>query len=241
MKKGILALVLLFVPSIAGAQIRQVRSSSSSGGAQAINFTLGGFQLKGLDSRVNDDVLANDLINDQPLLFNVRDFNGVTVGGEYLLRVIPHVEVGAGVGYYQHTVPSVYANVTHSSGDEIVQDLKLRTLPVSFTARFVAFDRDAAIQPYVGAGIVAIKWRYSETGEFVASDNSIFSAVYSAKGTAVGPTVLAGVRAPIGAALIGGEIRWQSAQGTGLLNQGFLGDKIDLGGWTENFTFGWRF
>lgn len=241
MRKGMLALVLVLVPSIAGAQIRQVNSSSSSGGSQVINFTLGGFQLRGLDSRVSDDVLVDDLVNDQPLLFNVSDFNSVTVGGEYLLRVMPHVEAGAGVGFYQHTVPSVYANLTHSNGDEIMQDLKLRTVPVSFTARFLPFDRDAAIQPYVGVGLVAIRWHYSETGEFVFSDNSIQSAIYSANGTAVGPTVLAGVRAPIGAALIGGEVRWQRAQGSGLLNQGFLGDKIDLGGWTENFTLGWRF
>jgi hypothetical protein len=241
MKKGILALVLLFVPSIAGAQVRQVRSSSSSGGSQTINFTLGFFGLKSLDSRVTDDVLAADLLNDQPLLFNVSDFNGAMVGGEYLLRVVPHVEAGAGVGYFQHTVPSVYANVTHSSGDEIMQDLKLRMVPVSFTARFLPFDRDAAIQPYVGAGVVAIKWRYSESGEFVDAASDIFSQVYVANGTAVGPTVLAGVRAPIGPALIGGEFRWQRAEGKGLLNQGFLGDKIDLGGWTGNFTFGWRF
>jgi outer membrane protein W len=135
----------------------------------------------------------------------------------------------------------VYANVTHSNGDEIMQDLKLRTVPVSFTARFLPFDRDAAIQPYVGAGIVAIKWHYSEAGEFVAADSSIFPQVYVANGTAVGPTVLAGVRAPLGAAVIGGDVRRQRAQRTGLLNQQFLGDKNDLGGWTENFTFGFRF
>jgi hypothetical protein len=241
MTKGMWALVLLRVPSIASAQIRQVSSSSSSDGAQTINFTLGFFGLKALDSRVADDVIADDLLNDQPLLFDVSDFNGVMVGGEYLLRVVPHIEAGAGVGFYQHTVHSVYANLTHSNGDEIMQDLKLRTVPVSFTARFLPLSEDAAIQPYVGAGIVAIKWRYSETGEFVFSDNAIQSAVYVDKGTAVGPTVLAGVRAPIGSGVIGGEFRWQKAEGTGLLNQGFLGDKIDLGGWTGNFTFGWRF
>ncbi|HEY3884665.1 MAG TPA: hypothetical protein VGL62_05620 [Vicinamibacterales bacterium] len=239
---GVLAAVAgLLTPAVASAQIRQVSSSSSGGGAQTINFTIGYFALKGLDSRVSDDVLFNDLQSDQPLLFNVSDFNSVIVGGEYLLRVVPHVEVGAGASFYQRTVPSVYADLTHSDNTEIAQNLTLRTVPVSFTARFLPLGSDAAVQPYVGAGVVAIRWRYVETGEFVDVNNSIFSARYEDNGTAVGPTVLAGVRVPFGAALAGAEVRWQRAQGSGLLSQGFLGDKIDLGGWTTNFTLGWRF
>ena len=241
MSKGMFALALLLVPSLASAQIRQVGSSSSSEAAQTINFTIGYFGLKSLDSRVTDDVLVNDLQNNQPLLFNVSDFNGATFGGEYLLRITSIIEAGAGVGYYQRTVPSVYANLTHSSGDEITQDLKLRTIPVSFTARYLPLGRNSAIEPYVGAGVVAIRWRYSESGDFVDASNNIFPAVYVAKGTAVGPVVLGGVRIPMGPALIGGEFRWQKAEGTGLRSQQFLGDKIDLGGWTGNFTFGWRF
>lgn len=241
MTKGMFALALLLVPSMASAQIHQVSSSSSSGDSQTINFTIGYFGLKSLDSRVSDDVLLNDLQNSQPLLFNVSDFNGATFGGEYLLRVTPFIEAGAGVSFYQRTVPSVYANLTQPSGDEITQDLKLRTIPVSFTARFLPLGRNSTIEPYIGGGLVAIRWRYSETGDFVDANNNIFPAVYVANGTAIGPTILGGVRVPMGAALVGGEFRWQKAVGTGLLSQGFLGDKIDLGGWMGNFTFGWRF
>ncbi|MGH9411243.1 MAG: hypothetical protein ACRD1V_17545, partial [Vicinamibacterales bacterium] len=236
----------LLTPAIASAQIRQVSSSSSGEGAQTINFTIGYFALKGLDSRVSDDVLFNDLQSDEPLLLvpcgcsdSISDFNSVITGGEYLLRVVPHVEVGAGVSFYQRTVPSVYANLTHPDNSDITQDLKLRAVPVTFTARFLPLANDAAIQPYVGVGVVAIRWRYSETGDFVDANNSIFSARYVDTGTAVGPTVLAGVRAPFGGAVAGAEVRWQRAQGSGLLSQGFLGDKIDLGGWTTNFTLGW--
>ena len=50
-------------------------------------------------------------------------------------------EAGVGVGYYQRTVPSVYANVTHADQSEIAQDLKMRTIPVSFTARFLPLGR----------------------------------------------------------------------------------------------------
>ena len=44
-----------------------------------LNFSLGYFALKGLDSRVDDDVLLNELQNGEPLLFEVKDFNNVDV------------------------------------------------------------------------------------------------------------------------------------------------------------------
>ena len=47
------------------------------------------------------------------------------------------------------------------------------------------------------AALVAIRYRYSEVGEFVADNRDIFPARYIADGTAVGPTVLAGLRAPV--------------------------------------------
>jgi opacity protein-like surface antigen len=233
-------LATLCVPAAASAQIRQV-SSSSSGSKQTINFTIGYFALKGLDSRVDDDVLLNELQSDQPLLFEVKDFNSALVGGEYLLGIGSNFEAGVGVGYSQRTVNSVYAHLTHADNTEIQQELKLRQVPVTFTGRFLLLPRGSAVEPYVGAGIVAIRYRYTEAGEFVADDRSIFPARYEAKGTAVGPTVLAGLRAPVGSLSVGGEVRWQKAQANHLLDDGFIGDKFDLGGWTGNFTLGFRF
>jgi opacity protein-like surface antigen len=232
-------LATLLAPAAATAQIRQV--SSSAGGTQTVNFSIGYFALKGLDSRVDDDVLLNELQNAQPLVFEIKDFNSATFGGEYLVGVGSHVEAGVGVGYSQRTVPSVYRNLTHADNTEIQQELKLRQIPVSFTGRLLLLPRGSAVEPYIGAGIVAIRWRYSETGEFVAEDNSIFPARFIADGTAAGPIVLGGIRAPIGNWTVGGEARWQRVEASKLLDQGFLGDKLDLGGWTANFTFGVRF
>ena len=232
-------LATLCAPAAASAQIRQV--SSSSDGKQTVNFTIGYFALKGLDSRVEDDVLLNELQSAQPLLFEVKDFNSALFGGEYLFGVSSNVEAGIGIGFSQRTVPSVYGKLTHADSSEIEQELKLRQIPVTFTGRVLLRPRGSAVEPYIGAGIVAIRWRYSETGEFVADDRSIFPARYIAEGTAVGPTVLAGLRAPVGNWAFGGEVRWQKAQGTKLLDEGFIGDKFDLGGWTGNFTFGVRF
>jgi hypothetical protein len=230
---------MVLVPGIASAQIVQVHSGPSDA-RQTFNVNFGYFMLKGLDSRVEGDVLLNDLQNGEPLLFEVNDFNGFTFGGEYLFAVNRYLEAGAGVNYYQRTVPSVFANVTHDSGAEIAQDLKLRTVPMPFTVRFLPIGR-GSVEPYIGAGFVVIPWKYSEVGEFVDFDGTIFPARYVSDGTAVGPTILGGVRGVTGAFAIGGEVRWQKAEADGLLDAGFLGDKLDLGGWTTNFTFGFRF
>jgi opacity protein-like surface antigen len=230
---------MLWAPAAASAQIRQV--STSSDGRQAVNFTIGYFALKPIDARVSGDVLLNDLQSAQPLLFQVKDFNSALFGAEYLVGLGSHVEAGVGVGFSQRTVPSVYAKLTHADTTEIQQELKLRQIPVTFTGRLLLLPRGSAVEPYVGAGIAAIRWRYSESGEFVADNRDIFPAIFVTQGTAVGPTVLAGLRAPVGHWAVGGEVRWQKAEGTKLPRPQFTGDKFDLGGWTANFTFGVRF
>ena len=62
---------------------------------------------------------------------------------------------------------SIYEFVTRPDGTEIEQDLKLRIVPLTATLKFVPTGRDAKFQPYIGAGIAALIWNYSETGEFV--------------------------------------------------------------------------
>ena len=237
----IFALVILLAPAAASAQIRQV-STSSSGGNSAVNFTIGYFALKGLESRVDEDVLLNNLQNQHPLLFEVKDFNSVLVGAEYLAGLGRHFEAGVGVGFSQRTAPSVYADLTRPGDVEIEQELKLRQIPVTFSGRVLLLPRGSSVEPYIGAGLVAIRYRYSEVGDFIAPDLTIFPERYVAEGVATGPTVLAGLRAPVGNWTVGGEVRWQKAEAKKLRDQAdFLGDRLDLGGWTANFTFGVRF
>ena len=240
MKNVLMALVLLLAPAAASAQIQQVGSSSSTG-SSTVNFHIGYFFLKGLESRVEEDVLLNNLQNQHPLFFEVEDFNSVTFGAEYLLGLGSHFEAGVGVGYSQRTVPSIYENLTRPGGAEIEQELKLKQVPVSFTGRFLLLPRGSSVEPYIGGGIVAIRYRYSEVGDFVDDFGDIFPARYVADGVAVGPTILGGIRAPISNWTVGGEVRWQKAEGKDLFEEGFLGDKLDLGGWHANFTFGIRF
>jgi len=242
MKNVLLALVILLAPAGASAQIRQVGSSSASADAKStVNFSIGYFMLKGLESRVEDDVLLNNLQNAHPLLFEINDFNSATFGAEYLYGIGSHFEAGVGVGYTQRTVPTIYEDLVRPGDVEIEQELKLKQVPVTFTGRVLLLPRGSAAEPYVGAGLVAIRYRYSEVGDFVDANGDVFPERYVAEGVAVGPTVFGGVRGVVDRYTVGGEVRWQKAEGTGLFEKGFLGDKLDLGGWNVNFTFGFRF
>jgi outer membrane protein W len=228
---------------------------SSAQAQQRLNLQLGYFTVRGESARANSgnpptgtDVLIADLSDTEPLTFNVKDFNGVHVGGEWLVGLGNWLDAGVGVGYYARTVPSFYTNLQDPSGADITQDLRLRIVPITATVRFLPLGHDASIQPYVGAGVGILIWRYSESGQFVdLSDYSIYRASYVGTGTNVGPVVMGGVNIPVGRTFaFGGEIRYQRAEGkltSYLVNSqtGFLGDRIDLGGLTFQANFQVKF
>lgn len=221
-----LALVLAMVPASASAQ-------------QSLNLYLGGFVPRSEDARSPNDVLVNNL---DFLDFYLSDFGGVTVGGEWLIGLGDKFEGGLGVGISSRTVPSVYLDFTNSDGSEIEQDLKLRIVPFTATFRFLPLGRRDAIEPYIGAGVGVLAFRYSESGQFVDSrDNTIFRETYVGSGTATGPVILGGVRVPIGSGAVGGEIRYQAAEGALPTDQGFAGSVIDLGGFSYLLTLKFRF
>jgi opacity protein-like surface antigen len=234
---GVLTAAVVFSAAPAEAQIVRVGTTADS--RQSFGFTLGYFKVKGDDSRVDGDVIFN---NHGSLIFDTDEFNGFTFGGEYLFALTDYIELGAGISYYEGSTPSIY-QFTDDDGFEIAQELKLRQIPMSATARFLPLGRRGSVQPYIGAGITAINWRYSETGDFVDFEDLVFPGKFVASGTAVGPVILGGVRFPVSDMwTIGGEFRWHKADGdTGGINEGFLGDKIDLGGTTYNFTVHFRF
>ena len=194
---------------------------------QAISLSLGGFAVTGEDARVDGDVLFE---NRDILAFDINDFNTGSVGLDWLLPVGDFLEVGAGVGFTSRTVPSVYDEFVNRDGSEIAQDLKLRIVPMSVTARLLPFGRSRAVQPYIGGGLGILNYRYSEVGEFVDfTDRSVFSDRFVASGTALGPVALAGIRFPLGDTFsLGGEVRYQKAEAD--LSEDFLGSKLDLGG-----------
>jgi hypothetical protein len=227
--KGVLAAVMLLGATAAGAQDL---------GKQTVNFTLGYFTPLGYDARDDDDVL---LANSTFLLFDLDEFNGASVGGEWLFPLARHIEGGIGVSYSSQTVPSVYADFVDPDGTEIDQDLRLRLTPLAFTVRVVPVSPRSPIQPYFGGGVGLISWQYREQGEFVDfnAGREIFTERFEESGTNAGPIVLGGIRFAGDAFSTGFEIRYQHASGD--LGLDFAAPKIDLGGWTYNFTAGIRF
>jgi hypothetical protein len=210
---------------------------------QSLNLYVGGFVVDGEDSRARENGVSNDvLVNNLDFLaFDIKDFNGATVGGEYLIGVGDFIDAGLGIGFYKRTVPSVYLDFVNANGSEIEQDLKLRIVPLTATFRFLPLSRQSPIQPYIGAGIGVFSYRYTETGDFIFPGDVVDRGNFVGSGWATGPVVLGGVRFPVGTWDIGGEIRWQDAEGDLPADQLFSGDKIDLGGWTYAATFNIHF
>ncbi|MBI4262779.1 MAG: hypothetical protein HY657_00235 [Acidobacteria bacterium] len=208
---------------------------------QTLNFSLGYFTVRGEDARVERDILN---ANRNFLVFDITDFNGAAVGGEWLVPLGQFFEAGAGIGFSRRTVPSVYAEFVDSDGSEIEQDLRLRLIPIAFTIRVLPLGRSSAVQPYVGGGLGILAWRYSESGEFIDPQRVIFRERYVASGNETGPVALGGIRFGGDSVSAGVEARYHSAEadlGTRFASSTLREPRIDLGGWTYQFTVGVRF
>lgn len=214
-----------------------------SGAAQAqdavIGGNIGGFLVRNEESRDRTDILRQNL---SFLEFDLADFNGATIGGDFAISLGSFIEVGAGINYYQRTVPTVYSDFVDSDGTEIDSDLKFRNIPLTLTAKVFPLTRDAGVQPYIGGGVQFNRWRYTEVGEFLDFDNGdIFRDSFTDDGLEIGPVILAGIRFPVGSsALLGGEWRYSTAKATVDPSLGFFGDTLDLGGNTFLFTVAFK-
>jgi hypothetical protein len=213
-------------------------SAPPAAAQQTLNVSLGYFTVRGEDARTDDDVINT---NRTFLAFDVSDFNSASIGGEWLVPLGEFIEAGAGVSFSRRTVASVYADFVDHDGSEIEQNLRLRLVPVAFTVRVLPLGQRNALQPYFGAGLGVINWRYSESGEFIdfGAGRQIIRESFVADGNETGPVVVAGLRFGGESVSAGGEIRYHSAEAD--LDERFAGSRIDLGGWTYNFTVGVRF
>ena len=227
---GMLVILVVILVGAAPAHAQQ----------QSVTFTLGYFAVRGEDARISDDVLVENL---DLFAFRLGDFNNASAGAEWLMGLGEYLEAGVGLGFYRRTVASTYDAFVDVDGSEIEQDLKLRVIPFTTTIRFLPFGRSAALQPYVGGGLGIYAWRYSEVGDFIDfSDFAVFRDRFVAEGNDVGPVVLAGVRMPFGSRFaVGGELRYQTLQGTVGVENGFLEERIDLGGLTAQATLQVKF
>lgn len=255
----LLALSALLIASTASAQI-----------VQSVNFGAGLFFPRGHDSRVTRDVLVANLT--QPDVFGypgitaslefdghggpsggglndaIEQFRGWSLFGEWNLGFGDRLELGIGASYYSKKVDSRYRDLEHGerpASPDIEQEIGLRVLPLTAVVRFLPFGGPSDFQPYVGAGIGLLNFRYSEIGEFVDPETlEIFPGHLTETGAAAGLILLGGLRMPLGgdvyALTVEGRYQWGSGDTGGAANE-FLGDKIDLGGGSLNFGFLIRF
>jgi outer membrane protein W len=219
----------LAVGALAAAVVLGAAAPVSAQVVQSVGVNLGALMPRGEDARVENDVWLKNL----PVYrFEIKDFTGAEVGGEWNAAFGNHVEVGLATSFYQRTVHTNYRDFVDKDFTEIESDFKLRTIPVSGVVRFLPFGKVGSFQPYVGAGMSVIFWRYSEIGEFIDfnDNNNVYRARYVATGSDAGPVVFGGFRAPIGGDVYGLtlEYRYQFGQGD-LKTTDFLGSKIDLG------------
>jgi hypothetical protein len=229
--------IKICISCVLGLLIVGVFHSPGAAAQQRLNFYAGSFFPRGETTRVPDDVLVNNL---DFLVFDINDFRAPSFGAEYLAGLGNHFEAGLGIGFQSKGVPSVYANFVNSNGNEIEQELKLRVIPATATIRFLPLGNDS-LTPYIGAGVGIFNWRYSETGEFLATDGTIFRDNFVGSGSQAGLVVLGGVRVPLGNWGVGGEVRYQKAEADLPAAQEFAGSKIDLGGISALFTINVRF
>ncbi len=243
-----LALVLATIAAPAAAQV-----------VHSVSFGVGYFWPRSFDSRVTGDVLVADLT--QPIIpalagnippptgslaFQISDFRAWPLMGEWHIGFGNHVELGIGASYQNRVVHSTYADLQDGSTvppSEILQDLRLKVIPVNAVVRLLG-GRVGHFQPYAGGGVSILNFKYSETGDFVDTTTlEIYNAQYKTTGTTVGAILLGGIRMPIKGDVyafnIEGRFLWGNGNTGGLPN--FLGDKIDLGGASVNFTYLIRF
>lgn len=251
-------IVVLGLADVAFAQRRPPAVTTRSATRQTFNFTFGKFFPRPELDRVPDDVLVGNLGFPQFLEYEIEDFRSWNFGVEWLFPVGSFVEIGPSISFSSRTVPTVYGQLLDEDLNEIEQDLNLRVIPISFTARVIPVPPSSPVQPYIGGGFAWLNWRYRESGSFVQFaddldggdctdpfDNCrIFETEpddpFEGSGNEFVPVFVAGVRLASGSFSLGGEARWQKGEGD-LPPGTFFGSKIDLTGWTWQGTIGVRF
>jgi hypothetical protein len=205
---------------------------------QTVNVSYG-YLMMSSAGRAKTDIL---LIEHGTLLFDINDFNGATVGGEWLIPIGNFFEAGAGASFSRGTVPTINLRVANRDGSNVTRDLTLRQMPMALSVRLLPLGQSYIVQPYVGGGVVIFRWRFRESGDFVGPTQNIFHGDYEATGKTPGPMMVFGLRVARGRVAYGFEARYQHARGHfDPIFANVRNPDIDLGGWALQFTAGMRF
>jgi hypothetical protein len=228
---------------VLGALALAVPASVSAG-----NLTIrgGGFFPRAESTLFSDisDLYTREGFGDtQPPGIQKSDWRGFTGGIAYFSKVTRNVELGVSVDGYGRRLDTSYRNYTRPDGSEIQQTLRLRTVPIGLSLRFVPTSRRARLAPYVEFGGDAISYKYEEFGDFIDffdDSRPILADSFVSEGFGFGFHVAGGLKVPINPdfSIVGeGRYLWAKDQ----MPDDFRNSEIDLGGWSATVGFNVRF
>ena len=130
--------------------------------------------------------------------YAVTDFNSLFAGVEFDLELNEYVDIAMGADGYSRTVASRYRDFVRDDGSEVVQNVRLRVVPLTAGVRFFPAGKFHALLPYVTAGLGIYVYEYREEGEFIDFTTSeIFGAVFYDRGVTAGLYAAAGLEASL--------------------------------------------
>ena len=181
-----------------------------------------------------------DFVTDQ-LTLEPGDFNAPAIGAEVGVAIGPRLEALGGIEWSRSTTSSEYRRFVDNNNLPIAQETSLTNLHLSGSVRFALWPRGRTLSrlawvprglaPYVGAGAGAVRYDFTQTGDFVDFvDLSVFSDVFQSKGWAPSAHVFGGVDVQVFRLLflqVEGRYLWASGE----LDRDFIDfDPIDLAG-----------
>ena len=189
----------------------------------------------GLDLRLGASFPRADsnLFRDDSELYTVdkSDWRGFTGGAEFAWGLGDRFELGVHLDGYGRSIDTEYRDFERESGRPITQNLRLTSVPLGFTVRFVPGGRHG-ITPYIGGGADVVFYEYEEFGDFIDfedPDLPVINDDFISRGAIPGAHVVGGLRLPINHDFsITGEVRYLWAKGN--MNDDFRGNKLDLTG-----------
>jgi opacity protein-like surface antigen len=187
----------------------------------------------------------SNLFDDDTELYTIdkNDWVGFSGGAEYNLNLSDNVELGLSVDGYSRTKDTVYRDFTRPSGREIEQTLKLTTVPVGATLKYVFNARRGAFTPYVGVGADIVYYEYEEFGDFIdfnSNDLDVVGDDFFDSGAAPGFHAVAGLRFPLGddfSLTAEGRYLWAKKD----MGEDFRQNEIDLSGPSATIGLNIRF
>lgn len=174
-----------------------------------------------------------------------NDFQGGTIGVDYLHEIGPFMDLLLGSTYYYADHDLAYRDFEDERGHSIFHTTRIQTASFDAGLRFRLAPRQAPIVPYVGGGGTAISYELEEEGDFVNFNRNpprIFRDRFRSQDVAYGWFAVAGLEIPLNRGFaVFAEGRYQDADAnlTDDFDEGF--GRLNLTGTSVMVGASWRF